>query len=163
MKRVLQWHQLAGCVIHCSAAHVETSHVKATQCRRGYFLTSVVNLYVSISVWVSAGCVFHRVRRVRPGSAPLGIIPWRVSCFAHDNTVSFFKGTSCMYKPCEQSYYCTTARVRWYKGKNSWLKPFPSFYQVLQNLNSSPLLKDVEFKEQPPQGLTWVFKSLSVK
>lgn len=111
MKRVAQWHQLAGCVIHCSASHIEIFHVKEIQCSWGYFLTFVVNWYVSISLWVSAGCVFRKVRRVCPGSAPLGIIPLHISCFAHDNTVSFFKDTGCMYKASGQSYYCTIARV----------------------------------------------------
>lgn len=121
--RELQRHQLAGCVIHCLAAHVETFHAKTTQWW-GYFLTSVVNLYVSIWLWVWAGCVFHKVRRVCPGWTLWG--SWHVSCFAHDNTVSFFKDTSCTCEPSEQLLlcYCKSKTVQ---RKKLLTETFPIF------------------------------------
>lgn len=115
-------------------------------------------------LWGLDACVCCKVRRVCHGSAPLGFIPLHISCFAHDNTVSFFKGTSCMYKPSEQIYYCTIATesdsTKLKESTLEWNLSF--FYRVLQNLNFGPQLKQFKIKERPCQNLNWGFKSLNI-
>lgn len=160
MRTVPWWHWHEGHIICCSASHVKTFHIKAIQCRQRYFLTSVVNLYVCVSLWGSDGCVFHEVRRVCPGSAPPGFIPLHISCFAHDNTVSFSKTQAVCISLL--SWFTTVLlqqsdSIKLEESPLDWSLchlSIESFWAHRWNKMNS---------EWPPQGLKWIFNSLDIK